>query len=118
MIMNENLNADLTKRAIIQAANMEWQPSRSLGVWRKRFYRDGPVEAGIVTSIVRYDAGSEFSTHHHSGGEEVFVIVGEFSDELGTYPAGTWARNPAESSHAVRSEKGAILYVRFGDMET
>ena len=100
MIMNENLNADLTKRTIIQAANMEWQPSRLICVWRKRFYRDGPVEAGIVTSIVRYDAGSEFS------------------DELGTYPAGTWARNPAGSSHAVRSEKGAILYVRFGDMET
>jgi hypothetical protein len=100
MIMNENLNVDLTKRAIMHAANMEGQPSRSIGVWRKRFYRDGPAETGIVTSIVRYDAGSEFS------------------DELGTYPAGTWARNPAGSSHAVRSEKGAILYVRFGDMET
>ena len=113
MIMNENLNADLTKRAIMHAANMEWQPSPSLGVWRKRFYRDGPAEAGIVTSIVRYDAASEFSTHHHSGGEEIFVLEGVFSDERGDYPPGTYLLNPDGTSHATFSKDGCTLFVKL-----
>jgi anti-sigma factor ChrR (cupin superfamily) len=112
MIMNENLNADLTKRAIMHAANMEWQPSPSLGVWRKRFYRDGPAEAGIVTSIVRYDAASEFSTHHHSGGEEIFVLEGVFSDERGDYPPGTYLLSPDGMSHATFSKDGCTLFVK------
>jgi len=45
------------------------------------------------------------------------VIDGEFSDEFGTYPTGTWTRSPPGSSHAIQSENGAILYVRLGGME-
>jgi anti-sigma factor ChrR (cupin superfamily) len=113
MEKDQNLNADLAARAVMHAADMDWQPSPSPSVWRKRFYRDGPAEAGIVTSVVRYDAGSEFPTHHHPGGEEIFVLDGVFSDENGDYPAGTYLLNPDGTSHAPFSKDGCTLFVKL-----
>ena len=84
----------------MRSGEMDYQPCPSPNVWRKRLYLDGPAEAGIVTSIVRYEAGSKFPTHHHPDGEEIFVLDGVFSDEHGVYPSGTWQRNPPRSSHA------------------
>jgi anti-sigma factor ChrR (cupin superfamily) len=110
---DENLHADLTIRAVVQATGMDWQPSPSPTVWRKRFYRDGPAEAGIVTSLVRYDAGSAFPTHHHPDGEEIFVLDGVFSDEHGDYPAGTYLLNPDGTSHAPHSKDGCTLFVKL-----
>lgn len=113
MTLDENLNADVGERAVMHAGEMDWQPSPSPSVWRKRFYRDGPAEAGIVTSVVRYDPGSEFPTHHHPDGEEIFVLDGTFSDEHGDYPAGTYLLNPDGTSHAPYSKDGCTLFVKL-----
>ena len=113
MNKDENLNADLSVRAVMHGADMDWQASPSPTVWRKRFYRDGPTEAGIVTSLVRYDAGSTFPTHHHPDGEEIFVLDGIFSDEHGDYPAGTYLLNPDGTSHSPHSKDGCTLFVKL-----
>ena len=107
------LSADLAARAVVRSAEIDWQPSPSPTVWRKRLYLDGPREAGIVTSVVRYDAGSEFPTHHHPDGEEIFVLDGLFSDEHGDYPAGTYLLNPDGTSHAPFSKDGCVLFVKL-----
>ena len=44
------------------------------------------------------------------------VLSGEFGDNLGTYPAGTWIRNPVGSEHAPFSREGAVLYVKSGHL--
>ncbi len=110
---DQNLNADMSTRVVMRAADMDWQPSPSPTVWRKRFYRDGPAEAGVVTSLVRYDAGSAFPTHQHPDGEEIFVLDGVFSDEHGDYPAGTYLLNPDGTSHAPFSKDGCTLFVKL-----
>jgi anti-sigma factor ChrR (cupin superfamily) len=76
--MTEGLNADLTKRAVMETATMEWQESPAKGVWRKRLDLAGDAEASRVTTIVRYDPGSKFESHPHPGGEELFVLDGIF----------------------------------------
>ncbi len=108
-----SLNADLSQRAVVRTADMDWQPSPSPTVWRKRLYLDGPAEAGIVTSVVRYDAGSSFPSHSHPGGEEIFVLEGTFSDEHGDYPAGSYLLNPDGTSHAPFSKDGCTLFVKL-----
>lgn len=113
MDVPEQLNADLTKRAVVRSAEMDWQASPSPTVWRKRLYLDGPPEAGRVTSVVRYDAGSSFPLHSHPDGEEIFVLDGVFSDEHGDYPAGSYLLNPDGTSHAPRSADGCTLFVRL-----
>lgn len=92
---------------------MDWQPSPSPTVWRKRLELSGPAEAGRVTSIVRYDPNSRFGAHPHPDGEEIFVLEGVFSDQTGHYPAGSYLLNPEGFSHAPYSTDGCVLFVKL-----
>lgn len=43
------------------------------------------------------------------------MLEGEFADDRGTYPAGTWIRSPRWSRHApFTTKKGAPIYVKVG----
>jgi anti-sigma factor ChrR (cupin superfamily) len=70
-------------------------------------------EIAKATSIVRYQAGARFASHLHEFGEEILVLDGVFSDETGSYPAGTYIMNPPGSSHAPFSEEGCTLFVKL-----
>ena len=85
------------------------------GVERRLLDRCGG-EVARATSIVRYAPGSRFEPHNHGGGEEILVLEGIFADELGEYPAGTYLRNPAGSSHAPFSANGCTLLVKLQQM--
>lgn len=39
---------------------------------------------------MEWPAGERFQLHTHFGGEKIYVISGEFIDEYGRYPAGSW----------------------------
>ena len=97
----------------VAGAELEWQPSPSPTVWRKRLFHAGPAEAGTVTSIVRYDAGSRFHEHGHPDGEEILVLSGTFSDERGDFGAGSYMLNPEGFRHAPFSVEGCVLFVKL-----
>jgi anti-sigma factor ChrR (cupin superfamily) len=113
MTTAEPLNGDLTVRVCVDTAAMEWTPSPSRTVWRKRVHRVGPAEAGQVTSVVRYEPGSTFHAHDHPDGEEILVLEGIFSDEHGDWPAGTYLLNPEGFRHAPFSRGGCVLFVKL-----
>lgn len=110
---DKGLNDDFNALVTLRTAAMDWQESPSPSVWRKRLEHSGPPESGRVTSVVRYDANSEFPGHEHPEGEEIFVLKGTFSDEHGNYPAGTFLLNPEGFSHAPFSEEGCVLFVKL-----
>ena len=66
-----------------------------------------------ATTIVRYAPESSFSAHVHTGGEEFFVLEGVFQDEHGDFPAGSYIRNPPESSHTPGSAPGCTIFVKL-----
>ena len=107
------INADFAAAVHLRTAAMPWQGSPAAGVWRKRLELSGPVEAGRVTAIVRYDPGSVFPHHEHPQGEEILVLDGVFEDEHGVYPAGTYLLNPEGFGHAPRSTEGCTLLVKL-----
>ena len=107
------VNGDLTQRVVADTRTMEWQPSPSGTVWRKRLHLVGPPEAGQVTSIVRYEPNATFPVHDHPDGEEIFVLEGTFSDEHGDWPAGTYLLNPEGFRHAPFSKEGCVLLVKL-----
>lgn len=109
----ESLNGDLDKRVSVATAELPWSPSPSPTVWRKRMHRVGPAEAGQVTSVVRYDAGSQFPAHGHPDGEEILVLEGIFTDDRGDWPAGTYLLNPEGYRHAPSSRDGCVLFVKL-----
>ncbi len=113
MSEQHEFNSDKQAIAIADADAMAWQQSPSPTVWRKRLHLSGPAEAGVVTSIVRYDPGSAFHAHPHPDGEEILVLEGTFSDEYGDWPAGTYLLNPEGFTHAPFSLAGCVLFVKL-----
>ncbi len=107
-----DVNSDLSQQVVVDTLSMPWQSSPSDTVWRKPLYREGG-EFGPVTSVVRYAAGGKFRTHSHPEGEEILVLEGEFCDEHGRYPKGSYLLNPDGSQHAPYSDSGCILLVRL-----
>jgi anti-sigma factor ChrR (cupin superfamily) len=108
-----SINGDLAVRVAVDTAAMQWAPSPSGTVWRKRVHLVGPAEAGQVTSVVRYEPGSTFHAHAHPDGEEILVLDGVFSDEHGDWPAGTYLLNPEGFRHAPFSREGCVLFVKL-----
>jgi anti-sigma factor ChrR (cupin superfamily) len=106
------INDDLTRRAVVHTAEIQWVASPLPGVLRKMLDRVGE-EVARATSLVRYVPGSIFSQHEHGLGEEILVLDGLFSDEHGHYPVGTYLRNPPGSSHAPFSRDGCDLFVKL-----
>ena len=110
-----NINDDFSRRVVIHHNDLARIPSPESGVERRMLERQGD-EVAKATSIVRYQAGSRFQSHHHELGEEIFVLDGIFSDETGDYPAGTYVMNPPGSPHAPFSESGCTLFVKLGHL--
>ena len=106
------INADFEKKAVVHSDQLEWLASPMKGVWRRPLDRVGD-EVARATTIVRYDAGSSFAPHVHSGGEEFLVLNGVFQDETGDFPAGSYVRNPPQSSHKPSSLHGCTILVKL-----
>ena len=104
--------ADFSKREIVHSDNMPWIDSPMAGVARRPLDRVGG-EVARATSVVRYAPGSQFSAHLHAGGEEFVVLEGVFQDEHGDYPAGSYIRNPPQSSHTPGSKAGCVILVKL-----
>ena len=111
--MGESINGDLSVLAVVDTTRMEWAPSPSRSVWRKRVHLVGPPESGQVTSVVRYEPDSRFPPHDHPEGEEILVLEGVFSDEHGDWPAGTFLLNPEGFRHTPFSKPGCVLFVKL-----
>lgn len=109
--MNE-LNADFRKRIAVHSVELEWLNSPMAGVSRRMLDRIGD-EVARATSIVRYDPGSYFSPHVHTGGEEFLVLEGVFQDEHGDFPVGSYIRNPPQSGHTPGSGSGCVIFVKL-----
>lgn len=106
------LNMDFSQALAIDTRALAWQPSPAQGVWRKPLAR-AAAECGHATSIVRFDPGASFPSHDHPRGEEILVLSGTFSDELGDYGAGSYLRNPAGFRHGSFSREGCEIFVKL-----
>jgi anti-sigma factor ChrR (cupin superfamily) len=71
---------------------------------------------GQHTALVYWPANEKFQPHQHWGGEEILVISGEFIDENGHYPAGTWIRSPHLSRHYPYVEEETLILVKTGHL--
>lgn len=71
---------------------------------------------GEHVALVKWPANERFQKHTHFGGEEIYVISGEFIDEHGHYPAGSWIRSPHMSAHNPWVEQETLIWVKTGHL--
>jgi anti-sigma factor ChrR (cupin superfamily) len=93
------LRSNFSTREVVRPGDEDWRASPMPGVDRMMLDRVGD-EVARATTIVRYAPNSRFSQHSHDGGEEFIVLEGTFNDEHGSYPKGTYVRNPIGTSHS------------------
>lgn len=90
-----------------------WRPGRLPGLSVLPLHEHD----GVATSLVRWAPHTDYPTHTHVGGEEIYVLDGVYNDDLGSYPAGTWMRSPRWSRHApFTGPEGALIYVKVGHL--
>ena len=106
------INTDLSQKLALNCGELPWLASPQKGVERVMLERDGD-EVARATSLVRYAPKSSFSRHQHDLGEEFLVLEGEFQDDHGQYPAGTYVKNPPGSSHTPFTDTGCTLFVKL-----
>ncbi len=111
-----HIHSDYMQRVVIHQESLNWTPSPVPGIERRMLDRVGD-EVARATSIVRYLPGSQFTLHQHELGEEILVLEGQFSDEHGDYPAGTYLKNPPGTSHAPFTETGCVLLVKLRHLD-
>ena len=110
------INADWSRRFVVDSNNLEWQASPSPLVHRRLLEREGG-EVARATSVVRYAPGARFDAHVHDLGEEILVLEGTFSDESGDHGPGTYLKNPPGSGHAPHSKDGCLLFVKLRHLD-
>jgi anti-sigma factor ChrR (cupin superfamily) len=72
---------------------------------------------GEHAALVRWQPNTQFNSHKHWCGEEIFVIEGTFYDEHGCYPQGSWIRSPHLSQHTpYTKDDGALIFVKTGHL--
>lgn len=111
------LNANLDARVVIDTRTAPWGASPGPDVERNLLDRVGG-EAVRATSIVRYAPGAALPSSEYGLGEELLVLAGALEDEEGTYPAGTYIRNPPGSQRRLSSAAGCELFVKQGQFQT
>ncbi len=95
------------KQVVIDTNKTSWHPGH------------GNLEVMPLTenaALVKWPKGERFVDHSHHGGEEIFVLTGEFIDEHGRYPKGTWIRSPHLSTHFPFVEEETIIFVKTGHL--
>lgn len=95
----------------LNTKNEKWlQGSGGLKVMPLHSYQNENV------ALVKWPKNEVFTPHQHFGGEEVFVLSGQFIDEHGRYPELTWIRSPHLSQHQPYVEEETILWVKTGHL--
>ncbi len=103
------------KQVRIDTHNTEWLPGiGKLKVMPLHHFNNDVMNES--TALVFWPAGETFQTHTHFGGEEILVISGEFIDEYGHYPAGSWLRSPHLSKHNPYVEEDTLILVKVGHL--
>ena len=101
-------------RQVIDTHRAAWVPGLVNGLDVMPLHAFGSEHVALV----RWAPGTQFQPHSHRGGEEILVLEGVFQDEHGSYPAGTWLRNPPDSVHRPWSETGCTIWVKTGHLPT
>jgi len=100
------------KHLVIDTEKQTWLPGLVRGLEVMPLHTFGTESVALV----RWAPGTVFQAHSHPAGEEILVIDGIFQDECGSYPAGSWLRNPPGSVHRPWSETGCTIWVKTGHL--
>ena len=98
------------RHVVIDTNTVAWQPQGDGSIESKPLY----AQEGFTDRVCleRWRQGADPGPVVRDGGVELFVLDGGFSDEAGSYRAGSWLRLPPGARHHPRTDSGCTLYVK------
>jgi anti-sigma factor ChrR (cupin superfamily) len=112
LVKLQQMHPEDQQRVVIDTHAAAWHPGLVPGLEVMPLHAFGSEQVALV----RWAPGTRFQAHSHPSGEEIYVIDGVFQDEHGTYPAGSWLRNPPGSVHRPWSDAGCTIWVKTGHL--
>ena len=102
------------RQVTLDTGETAWQEGGAAGIQLRELYG----EAGFPERVrlLRLDAGAAIDSQVYLGGQEIFVVEGELQNGEHSYKAGSWARYPAGSRHALKSDGGCLFYEKTGHL--
>jgi quercetin dioxygenase-like cupin family protein len=115
-----DVNSDLSRRVVVQAAALPWSPSPWIpGIGRKFLDRYGNGQFVPSTSVVSFGTGVRDPYHAHPHGEEFYVLDGVLTDHTGDYLSGFYVRHPMRWCHAPYVDmrnSAAVVWVKVSQI--
>ena len=102
------------ERTVVDSARAPWRDASPAGRSAIELFAS-PGGSERVT-LERLAAGTSLPAEEVAGGEEIFVLDGLLADDLGTYGARTWIRNPDSFRRALWSPSGATFWAKRGHL--
>ena len=103
------------QHVVINVNTLAWKSTSRPGQSEKLLYaQEGYLD---VTRLLRWEPDSNLGEIEYQGGAELYVLDGEFEDELGEYRSGTWLRIPSRVKLIPRTTRGCTLYCKTNGLE-
>lgn len=112
LVKLRQFHRDDQARVVIDTARAPWRAGLVPGLSVLPLHAYGTE--GVA--LVRWAPDTVLQAHTHPGGEEIWVLDGVFEDEHGSYPKGSWLRNPSMSRHRPFTRNGATIWVKTGHL--
>jgi anti-sigma factor ChrR (cupin superfamily) len=109
----KKIHTDLLIRSSVLSNSLIWHQTNYTGISFACFESDDEVQDHPVTMLTRFEPGGFFPLHGHPGGEEILVLEGNFQDETGVHPPGTYMLNPEGFNHLPYSDEGCLTFVKL-----
>ncbi|HUZ75471.1 MAG TPA: peroxidase-related enzyme [Stellaceae bacterium] len=103
---------DLTRVVIDTGTAGGWENTADPGIVRLPLHRFGSE----WVRLERWSPGSTRPPRRRRGGDEVFVLSGDWSDSSGSHGEGAWIRDPDAGAAAASTRAGCLLLVKSGHL--
>lgn len=109
LVKLHQIKAEDTERKAIETDKVEWE-SRDSGARMLKLHTFDTENVLLFEA----PAGTIIPPHTHDMGEEIYVVRGSYTDDFGTFKAGSWNRLPSGSSHGPEFLEDSLLWIKHG----
>ena len=102
------------RQVTIQTREADWTSGELPGLEVQPLYEDTAGRERI--RLLRLQPGAAIESQVYLGGQELFLLEGELENGEQSYQTGSWARYPAGSRHALKSDGGCLFYEKTGHL--